>query len=477
MNAYANILAQGPNTLWTRTYGGSVADVARSMIKNSDGNIVIIGFRQDAPSNIRNVWMLNIDTQGDTIWTKSYGGELTDDGVDIHQTSDGGYFVIGNTNSFGTGLTDIWLLRTDADGDTLWTRTFGDSSQDLANSGFLSLDGGVIISGSRIPSIGSGYDGWLIKTDTLGDTIWTNSYGLPSSDNLEFGVTLLETHDGFTIWTTKTLIFGTDEAFILLLKYDNQGNIIWQNGFDIPGEEQFNSMIEISDGGFLLSGWKLYDPNNGMDLWLVRTDSNGDTLWTKSYGGSSDDIGYDVIQVADKGFVVTGYTQSYGAGGKDLWVIRTDSLGDSLWTRTYGGAKDDEGYSIIQTDDGDYLIAGNTKSYGEGSYDIWLLMLSENPITVIENSINLPDRFQLEQNHPNPFNPSTTIEYSLPKSGDVSLNVYNIIGQEVIRLVNENQQVGNHHIKWDASNVASGVYIYRLQAGEFVQTKKMVLLK
>ncbi|MCH7820056.1 MAG: T9SS type A sorting domain-containing protein [Candidatus Marinimicrobia bacterium] len=473
----SNILAQSPDTLWTKTYGGSGADAARSMIINSDGNIVVAGFGQNIQGNNLDIWILNIDTMGDTIWTKSYGGALADDGVDIHQTADGGYIIVGNTKSFGTGLTDIWLLRTDADGDTLWTRTFGDSSQDMANSSFLSSDGGVIISGSRIRTAGGGYNGWLIKTDTLGDTLWTESYGSPSSDNSEFGTTLTETHEGFTIWTTKSLEVETGEAFTLILKYDHQGSLIWSTGFDIPGEEQFNSLIETSDGGFILTGWKLSDINNGMDLWLVRTDSNGDTLWTKSYGGSGDDVGYDVIQTADNGFIITGYTNSYGAGGKDLWVIRTDSLGDSLWTRTYGGEKEDEGWDILQFSNNDYLIIGNTQSFGAGSYDIWLLMLSENPITVVENSINIPIRFQLNQNHPNPFNPVTTIGYALPRSGDVTLLIFNLLGEEVTRLVDGFQPTGTYQIIWDASNYSSGIYFYRLQAGDFVQTRKMVLLK
>ena len=223
LSVYANILAQGPDTLWTKTYGGSGADAARSMIRNSDGNIVVTGFTQNLQGNGLDIWILNIDTLGDTIWTASYGGASNDDAVDIIQSLDGGYFVIGNTESLGAGMTDIWLLKTDSDGDTLWTRNFGDSSQDVANSGYLSSDGGVIISGSRIVPTGVGYDGWLIKTDTLGDTVWTKSYGLPSSVNLEYGTSVLETYDGLTVWTTKAIAGGTGVEFTLISKYDNQG--------------------------------------------------------------------------------------------------------------------------------------------------------------------------------------------------------------------------------------------------------------
>ena len=477
LSVYANILAQGPDTLWTKTYGGSGADAARSMIRNSDGNIVVTGFTQNLQGNGLDIWILNIDTLGDTIWTVSYGGASNDDAVEIIQSLDGGYFVIGNTESFGAGMTDIWLLKTDADGDTLWTRTFGDSSQDVANSGYLSSDGGVIISGSRIVPTGVGYDGWLIKTDTLGDTVWTKSYGLPSSVNLEYGTSVLETYDGFTVWTTKAIAVGTGVAFTLISKYDNQGELLWRKGFDVPGEEQFNSIIETSDGGFILTGWRVSESDGSIDLWLAKTDSNGDSVWTKSYGGSKEDVGYDVLQTDDNGYLITGYTQSFGAGGKDLWVIRTDSLGDSLWTRTYGGELGDEGWDIIRFGSSEYLIIGNTQSFGNGSYDIWLLMFSENPITAVENSAIQPNRFRLRQNFPNPFNPVTIIGYSLPRPGDVTLLIFNLLGEEVARLVDGFQPTGTYQIIWNASNVASGIYFYRLQAGDFVQTRKMVLLK
>ena len=315
LSIYANIFAQSPDTLWTKTYGGSGADAARSMIRNSDGNIVVTGFTQNLQGNGLDIWILNIDTLGDTIWTKSYGGASNDDAVEIIQSLDGGYIVIGNTESFGAGMTDIWLLKTDADGDTLWTRTFGDSSQDEANSGYLSSDGGVIISGSRIVPTGVGYDGWLIKTDTLGDTVWTKSYGLPSSVNLEFGTSILETYDGFTVWTTKAIAVGTGVAFAPISKYDNQGELLWRKWFDVPGEEQFNSIIETSDGGFILTGWRVSESDGSIDLWLAKTDSNGDSVWTKSYGGSKEDVGYDVLQTDDNGYLITGYTQSFGAGG------------------------------------------------------------------------------------------------------------------------------------------------------------------
>ena len=188
-------------------------------------------------------------------------------------------------------------------------------------------------------------------------------------------------------------------------------------------------------------------------------------------------MGNNIIQAADKGYIITGYTQSFGAGNKDLWVIRTDSLGDSLWTRTYGGELGDEGWDILPFNNSDYLIIGNTQSFGEGSYDIWLLMFSENPITAVENSAIQPNGFRLRQNFPNPFNPITIIGYSLPRPGDVTLLIFNLLGEEVARLVDGFQPTGTYQIIWDASKIASGIYFYRLQAGDFVQTKKMVLLK
>ena len=202
------------------------------------------------------------------------------------------------------------------------------------------------------------------------------------------------------------------------------------------------------------------------------------TLWTQTFGGSSYDAGYSVRQTSDGGYIITGVTESYGAGSGDVWLIKTNSSGDTLWTKTFGGSGSDASFSVQQTSDGGHIITGFTFSFGAGNADIWLIRVGPS-ITGIADGDRavVPTVYALSQNYPNPFNPVTVIEYALPTSGDVSLIVYNLRGHEVALLISGNMPAGNHQVAWDASSLSSGVYLYRLQAGDFVQTKKMVLLQ
>ena len=211
------------------------------------------------------------------------------------------------------------------------------------------------------------------------------------------------------------------------------------------------------------------------DIWLIRIDASGDTLWTRTYGGVEYDDGKFVQQTTDNGFIVVGSTQSYGAGSRDVWLIRTDLTGDTVWTQTYGGTEAEDGWSVDVTSDGGYIVTGVT--HEEGHSNLLLVRLGPDIVGVEEESDAVPQNFTLYQNHPNPFNPVTTIRYSLPQSGDVSLIIYNLLGEEIVRLIDGEQSAGYHTVTWDASKMASGVYLYRLQAGDFVRTRKMVLLK
>jgi hypothetical protein len=177
---------------------------------------------------------------------------------------------------------------------------------------------------------------------------------------------------------------------------------------------------------------------------------------------------------SDDGYLIAGYTESFGAGSKDYYVIKTDSLGDEIWSATYGGVSDDGSYSAAQTADEGYIIAGNTFSFGSGAGDIWLLRLS--PETEILNDDNLPrpSHISLSQNYPNPFNASTTIEFTLPEDTEVELAIYDLLGRKVTVLEKGQKSAGDYKIPFDASGLSSGVYFYRLQAGESTESKRMV---
>ena len=221
-------------------------------------------------------------------------------------------------------------------------------------------------------------------------------------------------------------------------------------------------------------------------LWCVPLKAEPDTLWTKTFGGSDREWGNSVEQTYDDGYIITGITRSYGAGSRDVWLIKTNSSGDTLWTKTFGGSSLDISSSVQQTSDGGYIITGYTGSYGAGDADVWLIRVGPSITGIADGDRGVvPIDYTLEQNYPNPFNPMTTIHYDLPKQSRVTLTIYDLLGRQVKMLVNQTQDAGFKSIQWDASSVPSGIYFYQInarqkeggQAGDFIQTRKMILLK
>ena len=378
------------------------------------------------------LWAMPLAGQApNMLWTRTYGGSDNDWGYSVQQTSDGGFTVAGSTESFGAGAEDVWLIHTDATGDTLWTRTYGGSDYDFGKSGQPTSDGGFIVTGYNRSFSGGECDLWLIRTDAKGDTLWTRTYG------------------------------------------GSGGEAGW-------------SVQQTSDGGFIVAGYTSSYGAGGDDVRLIRTDSLGGTLWARTYGGIAGDVGYSVQQISDSGFIVAGETQSFGAGGGDVWLIRTDATGDTLWTQTYGGSDYDGGYSVQQTYDDGFIVAGMTQSFGTGSADVWLIKTDSlgntAPLAVTHPRHGQSERFTLHPAYPNPFNPMTTIHYELPVQAELTLTIYDILGREVARLVDSMQPTGYHQALWNGQDhagreVPTGIYIARVVTPAYTKSNKMVLLK
>jgi hypothetical protein len=213
-----------------------------------------------------------------------------------------------------------------------------------------------------------------------------------------------------------------------------------------------------------------------VDYYIINTNSLGDVNWSRTFGGVNNDMAYSILQTTDGGFVAAGETESFGAGEYDFWMIKMNAEGDSLWSRTFGGSNDDRCYSIQQTSDGGFILAGETVSFGSGSSDFWLVKTGPELAAESREEL-LPEEYALHQNYPNPFNPSTRISYELTRTRHVALTVYDVLGREVATLVDGMQTTGNHNATFDGSELASGIYLCRLQIGEWSQTRKLVLLK
>lgn len=505
-----------------KTIGGVRSDYGYAIYNTVDGGYITVGRTSSFNQSDDDVYLTKTDSGGNLIWTKALGGANTDIGYDIQQTADEGYIITGITTSFGLATANVYLIKTNSNGDPDWSKAFsggyGQSVRETADSGY-------IIAGYNYNPPNSD-DITLIRTDLHGDTLWTKNIGGTETDRAQ---SVRQTQDGGYIITGQTASFGAAYNEIFLIKTNIAGNIIWSKTYGGSDNDYARDVQQTFDGGYVITGYTWSFGFGSGDVYVVKTDSSGDLLWANAYGGAGYDLGNSITQTSDGGYIVTGTTDSYGAGNEDVYLIKIDSNGSLLWSKTYGGSNSEEGYSVHQTSDSGYTITGNISSAGSGGEDVYLVKTDKdgnsgcsesNPSTITtttvtqvttsnfgffsgrivttlntivrsggelttlcstvsveDNNLEPLKEFLLYQNYPNPFNPSTTITFSIPNEEFVSLKVFNSLGEEVAELINETKPAGNYSVAFDASKLSSGIYFYTINAGNFVETKKMILLR
>jgi len=419
---------------WERTYGGSDYDYGHSVIQTSDSGYAIVGFTDSFDASGHDLYIIKTDSAGDTLWTRIYGGSGDQIGFSIEQTSDNGYIIAGDAYTYDGSEYNVYLVKTDSGGDTLWTRTYGGSGWDEGRSVTQTSDGGYIIAG--IWDTWGSADFYLIKTDSVGETLWTRTYGGSEDDR---GYSVVQTSDSGYVIAGYTNSFGGSEQNIYLIKTDCYGDTLWTRTYSGSLKEIGRSVAQTSDGGYIIAGWRNSHGASGWDYYLIKTDSYGDTLWTRTYGESYDDMGFSVAQTSDGGYIIAGIWNYWS--NTDVYLVKTNSGGDTLWTRIYGGSDLDYGYSVAQTFDGGYIIAGITGSIGAGSHDVYLIKTNSLGFTGIEENppSAKPAAFNLSA-HPNPFNSAVSIalEFSPPSQGGdaqraegVNIEIFDLNGRRV----------------------------------------------
>jgi len=456
---------------------------------------------------------------GDIIWNKMFGGEEYDEANSVVYTETGEFIVAGYTQSYGLGRWgNAFMFKADSNGDSVWTRNFGWDGNDVFADLVESSDGKFVATG--LTDTENNFENiYLVKVDIDGNLQWEKNFGGPQK---EVALSLTNADDGGLVITGVTKSFSVGEEDLFIFKTNVDGDSLWFKTYGTTGNDGGYGISKTSDGGYIISG--IY---NWSDLWLLKVDASGDTLWTKILGGANYDEGISVIETEDKGFIISGSTSSFGAGELDAYVVKTDSLGNFQWQKTYGFAGYDEGRRILKRDNG-YLVMGSTDSGISGEFNYFVVWTDENGDTVQTkiygdsgedrcfdvinvgykyfliagsdfNAASLGDAgllliesgnspsditpdpvisgYSLSDAFPNPFNPTTTIKYEIGSLSFVSLKVYDILGSEVAILVNDIKPAGNYEVNFDASGLTSGPYFFTLTTDNYTLTKKMILLR
>jgi len=373
-----------PDSLWSRAYGGRSDEVCESLIQTADGGFALAGWTESFGAGGRDFWLVRTDENGDSLWSRTYGGENDDECQSFVLLEDGGYALAGYTESFGAGGEDFWLVRMDENGDSLWSRSFGEGANERCNALVQTADGGYALAGHT--SDGS-YDFWLLRTDEDGDSLWSHTYG---GRSLDLCFALVQTADGGFALAGYTTSFGGGERNFWLVRTDANGDSLWSRSYGGEEYDDCRSLLQTADGGFALLGYTNSYGAGGNDFWLVRTDEEGEIIWSQTFGGRNAEQAYAIIQVTDGGFTLAGTTGSFGAGRTDFWLVRTDENGDSLWSRTYGGRYLEECYSILEITDGEYALAGYSYQW---DMEFWLVKCGPSKTltgTVVVNQTGEP---------------------------------------------------------------------------------------
>jgi uncharacterized delta-60 repeat protein len=357
-------------TTWSKAYGGISWDEATSIRQTPDGGYIVGGLTFSFGHGESDFWLLKTNSTGDMQWNRTFGGADFEKAFSVQVTSDGGYIVAGYTYSFGAGYGDVWLVKTNSTGSQQWNRTYGGTNTDWGCSVQQTSDSGYIVAGLTY-SFGHGNsDIWLLKTDSAGHQQWSRTFGGTSLDE---AYSVQQTSDGGYILAGTTYSFGAGLGDLWIVKTDSTGNLQWSRTYGRASYDWGDSVEETSDGGYIMAGFTSSFGAGDEDFLLVKTNSTGSQEWNKTYGGTKTDRAYSVQETSDGGYVVAGWTGSLVNATEDFWLVKTDSSGTQQWNKTYGGISSDEAYSVQQTKDGGYILAGYTWSFAHGYDDFWLV--------------------------------------------------------------------------------------------------------
>ena len=456
-----------PTIEWQKSFGGTNSDDAYSIQETSDGGYIVAGGSRSSDGDVtghhssshpgiftRDYWVVKLDSAGNIEWQKSLGGSENDYAYSIQQTSDGGFVVAGFSYSNDGDVTghhgipgdslDYWIVKLNSIGNIEWQKSLGGSNNDWAHSIQQTVDGGYIVAGRSNSNDGdvtghhgiTGYpDYWIVKLNTTGNIEWQKSLG---GSGWDVANSIQQTgDDGFIVAGYSTSndgdVTGNHGSFdYWVVKLNGSGSIEWQKSLGGSDSDYAHSIQQTSDGGFIVAGRG--HSNNGdatgnhgsSDFWVVKLNSSGNIEWQKSLGGIDYEEAYSIQQTVDGGYIVAGRSSSNDGdvtgnhGESDYWVVKLNSTGNIEWQKSLGGSDYEVAYSIQQTSDGVFIVAGYSHSndgdvtghHGHTSWsytDYWIAKLSPQD-GISENSV--PEKFDITA-FPNPFNSSVTISLSV----------------------------------------------------------------
>ena len=475
----ASAHAVAPDVDWEHVYGDTLLDIASWVEEHSSYGYVVAGRGDFDVDGDQQAILMRLDPDGDTLWTRTYGDSLDDAAMCVRETPDGGFILAGYKERVPSNA-DAWFVRTNSGGDTLWTSNF-----DFGEDEFLYCveemdDGGFMGVGFTSSYSGSIFtDVLILKVDSLGGGEWKAVYGGPGHNR---GYGMCRTSDGDCLVAGYTEV-GADRGDWLLIKIDaSNGDSLWSRTYGDTTMDMCRRVKETSDGGLILCGTRTdYDYGYSVGR-LIRTDALGYAVWTTDYGETSTYTSFSSVDLTpDMGYICAGYRDTSITGDSDVLFVKTDSGGDTLWTKTVGGTERETALEVKLTDDLGYVAAGYGRPVPGTDFDIYIVKLGTDEARIGTAEPVHQDAL-LAVEGASPFRHSVSVRYVIEATTHVDLVVYDVTGRHVVTLVDDVRGPGSHGVTWDFRNgggrsVPSGVYFIRCTAAGRSGTEKVLILR
>lgn len=455
--------AQEPELLWSRTYGGDFWEKAYDGVPTDDGGFLLVGYTESFGAGESDLYIVKVNAAGDTVWTRVHGESLQDEAYAVARTADGGFIVaglFGRETEESPGRT--WLLRIDRDGGTVWQYAHDNSDMYYRPNGVgLTREGNVMVVGRATSLDLSATGGWLMLLDPQGEPVWSKTF------TPEFGASFnavdFTADDGMIVAGQIGTPAGDVDAWLLALT--DSGDSLWTRRYGGNGGDAFASVRVAEDSSIVAIG-SSESFGNGTDALFVRLKrtSGRDSIWLKTFGGTERDYGNAVLLTEDGGYVIAGMTERPGTDDFDAWIVRANSSRETVWSARYGSFGIDEAVAIHATLDDGYWVVGSTEASATSPADAWLLRLGPDPASSVPVFARSHDLIAVDDPAPNPFDGATRIRYRLETGADVEIAIQDVLGRSVRRLVNRRLSPGSYALDWngrddDARPVPAGTYL------------------
>ncbi|MDF2448447.1 MAG: hypothetical protein K0R26_951 [Bacteroidota bacterium] len=435
-----------------KTYNMPLDQEGQDVLPTPDGGYMVVGYTNTSILYDCDLMIFKTDAAGNQLWTKTYGGNKPDFPYHMLATNDGNYFLVGYSQSYGGGDLDILLQKFDPNGNQIWLKTYGGWGNDFARDVIATNDGNYIIIGSSNSQSTTGQNANLIKIDPAGNVIWNKTYGGPANDH---GCNIKQCSDGGYIMLGQTFSYGVGNGDAWLVKLDANGDTTWTKTFGGAQNDEGISLTVNNDDSFTFIIRDSSNVGQDIDTRIIKTSPTGNIIWDKTYGGNKKDTPKMIQKTSDGGYVVAAISRSFGWINPDMWILKLNSSGDTTWTRHYGGSNNEHCYTVRELSDGSYIAVGKTTSYGPTMDPILLKINSNGKVTVGVEELAHNSSVLL---YPNPNSGHINIDLTSFKAKRIT--VTNILGEEVFRKDIDNET----QLAITLDNSTEGVYFLKSES-------------